>query len=108
MRTLFFLPPLIALAAIATVLSATAASADDKHPETRRPLQVTGQGEVNASPDVAILSGAVETTAPKAAEAVSANANRSTKVSAAVKGLIGKDDKVTTTRYVLEPRYESP
>jgi uncharacterized protein YggE len=64
------------------------------------------QAEVTASPDLAILAVAVETTALKAADAVHENASRSAKVASALKGLIGKDDKITTTRYSLDPRYE--
>src|SRR5437667_166496 len=98
----------VILAVLAPVPREPSAMADDRPPETRRTISVTGQGEVSVSPDVAILSVAVETTASKAAEAVSVNASRSAKVSNAVKGLTGKDDKVTTTRYALEPRYEAP
>ena len=81
MRAPFFLYSLVALAGIATALRGPAAIADDKPPETRRTISVTGQGEVSASPDVAILSVAVETTAVKAADAVNENASRSAKVS---------------------------
>jgi len=78
--------------------------ADDK-PETRRTISVTGQGEVTAAPDLVVLSLAVETTAPKASDAATENAGRSSKVATALKGLIGKDDKLTTARYSLDPRY---
>ncbi len=80
--------------------------ADDKALEARRTISVTGQGEVTAAPDLVILALAVETTAPKASDAVNENATRSTKVANAVKALIGKDDRVTTTRYALDPRYQ--
>jgi len=82
------------------------ARADEKAPESRRTITVSGQGEVNASPDLAILAVAVETTAEKAGDAVAQNAARSAKVASALKGMLGKDDKLTTTRYALEPRYE--
>jgi uncharacterized protein YggE len=59
-----------------------------------------------AAPDLVIVAVAVETTAPKAADAVSENATRSAKVAAAVKTFLKKEDKLTTTRYSLEPRYE--
>jgi uncharacterized protein YggE len=80
--------------------------ADDKAREHRRTIMVTGQGEVTAAPDLVIVAVAVETTAPKAADAVSENATRSAKVAAAVKPLLKKDDTLTTTRYSLDPRYE--
>lgn len=98
---------LLAVAGIAAaVLMPPSAIADDPASEKRRTISVSGQGEVTASPDVAILAVAVETTAPKAADAVSENAGRSARVASALKSLLGKDDKVTTTRYSLEPRYE--
>ncbi len=86
---------------------ASVGRADDKTLESRRTISVTGQGEVTASPDLVILTVAVETTAPTAAAAVTDNAKRSGAVVNAVKGLVGKDDKVTTARYTLEPHYQS-
>jgi uncharacterized protein YggE len=82
------------------------ATADEKSSERRRTIMVSGQGEVSVSPDLAILAVAVETTAPNAADAAGENAGRSAKVASALKAMVGKDDKVTTTRYSLEPRYE--
>ena len=95
----------LAIVAALTGISRRAA-ADDKPAESRRTIVVTGQGEVTVAPDLAILSVAVETTAAKAADAVRENATRSANVANAVKALVGKDDKVTTTRYSLDPRYE--
>jgi uncharacterized protein YggE len=74
--------------------------------DDRRTIAVNGHGEVNADPDLATLSFAVETTAPTAARAVEQNAATSVKVSAALKGLLGADDKLKTTRYSLQPRYD--
>ncbi len=79
---------------------------EEKAAENRRTISVTGQAEVTTSPDLAIVSVAVETAAPKAAAAVRENAARSAKVAAALKGLMGKEDKITTTRYSLDPRYQ--
>lgn len=93
------------LALVATRPSAV--RADEKVPE-RRTISVTGQGEVTASPDMAILSIAVETAGPKAAAAAGENAKRSAAVANAIKSLIGKEDKLTTSRYSLEPRYQQP
>jgi uncharacterized protein YggE len=87
-------------------VAAPALQAEEKATENRRTISVSGQGEVTASPDLAILTLAVETTGPKASGAVSENAKRSAAVTSAVKGLIGKDDRVTTSRYSLEPRYQ--
>lgn len=104
MRTAVMLSAWTALAVFTTV---GVARSDEKPVESRRTISVVGQGEVTASPDLAILAVAVETTAAKAADAVKENATRSAQVASALKGLIGSDDKVTTTRYSLEPRYES-
>lgn len=84
-----------------------AARADERAPE-RRTISVTGQGEVAAAPDLATLSIAVETVGPKASAAASDNAQRSAAVVNALKNLIGKEDKITTSRYSLEPRYQQP
>jgi len=88
------------------LMTAQAGTADDKAGDNRRTIAVTGQGEVSAAPDLAIVAVAVETTADKASDAVGQNAARSAKVAAALKALIKKDDTLTTTRYSLEPRYE--
>lgn len=80
----------------------------DNHAPAHRSISVNAQGEVTAAPDLAIVTIAVETAALKAAAAGSENAKRSAAVATAIKGLLGKDDKVTTSRYALEPRYQPP
>ena len=102
-----FAAGLVAALTVLHVVSAVCpAWADEKAPESRRTITVSGQGEISASPDLAILAVAVETTAEKAGDAVAQNAARSAKVASALKGMLGKDDKLATTRYALEPRYE--
>ncbi len=92
----------------AAVLATRVAMGDEQPPAAqRRTISVTGQAEVAASPDLATLAMAVETTSVKAADAATENAARSAKVAGALKTLIGTNDKITTTRYSLEPRYES-
>jgi uncharacterized protein YggE len=91
----------------AIVMSAPCTRADDKAPAAQRTISVTGQGEVTASPDLVIVTVAVETAAPSAAAAVGENAKRSAAVVSALKGLVGKEDRVTTARYSLDPRYQS-
>lgn len=98
--------PFTAVVLLAAV-AAPPAGAQDKMTD-RRTIVITGQGEVTTAPDLVIVSFSVDTTAPKAADAVSENANRSAKVAAALKALVGPDDKLTTTRYSLEPRYDQP
>jgi len=92
----------------ALLLAAGTAQGDEKAAEQRRTISVTGRGEVKATPDRMALTFAVETTAPRAAEAAAENAKRSAAVAAAVKALLAADDTVSTTRYSIEPRYETP
>lgn len=73
---------------------------------SRRTISVSAEGEVTASPDVAVLSFAVETTAKDASKAVDENASKSSAVAAAIKKELGEKDKITTTRYSLDPVYE--
>ncbi len=105
MRLFIPYPTWAVTVALATLL-APRSFADDKPTDTRRTISVTGQGEVTAAPDLAILTVAVETTAASAAAAVNENAKRSGAVVAALKAAVGKDDKITTAHYALEPRYQ--
>lgn len=73
---------------------------------SRRTVSVTGHGEVDATPDLAVISFSIETTGTKAADAIADNARRADAVIKAVRSTLGKDDRVATTRYSLEPRYE--
>jgi hypothetical protein len=100
------------VAILAMVLAASAGGAQDRPPDrpseaSRRTIAVSGQGEVKAVPDRIVISFAVESTGPRAGEAAAQNARVSSAVSAAVKKLLGPTDTVTTTRYSIEPRYES-
>jgi uncharacterized protein YggE len=71
-----------------------------------RTLAVTGEGEVKTAPDLAVISFAVETTAPKAAAAVAENARKSTALADELKRQLGDTGKVSTTRYSVDPVYE--
>ena len=94
------------LLATVCALVATGAAADEKSAEQKRTIAVTGRGEVKGTPDRVSISFAVETTAGHAGEAASENAKRSTAVAAALRGVLGADATITTTRYTIEPRYE--
>src|ERR1051326_1870010 len=87
-------------------LLATGVAADEKTPDQKRTIAVTGRGEVKGTPDRVSISFAVETTAGHAGEAAGENAKRSGAVSAALRGILGADATITTTRYTIEPRYE--
>jgi uncharacterized protein YggE len=62
---------------------------------------------VKAAPDRMSISFAVETTDARAAVAAGENAKRSAAVTAAVKGVLAGDGTVSTTRYSIEPRWET-
>lgn len=93
-------PALFAL----SCLTAWPVGADETPP--RRTIEVTGQGEVKAAPDLAVVSFAVETTAVTAGAAGADNARKSTALADAIKKEIGSNGKVSTTRYSLDPVYE--
>jgi uncharacterized protein YggE len=95
--------PLIAILSL-TATAPTGAQTEGK----RRVIEVSGSAEVSAAPDLAVVAFAVETTAPQAAAAVEQNAARSSKVASALKQRLGAKDRLSTTRYSLEPRYQTP
>jgi len=99
---------LITLLGLAYMVVTAPARAETAGGTDRRTITVTGVGEVATSPDLAIVTVAVETTAPKATDAARENAQRSERVSAALKALLGKDDKIETSGYSLDPRYAVP
>jgi uncharacterized protein len=88
-----------------TVVLLTRSSWAQETPK-QRTIEVSGTAEVSAPPDLAIISLAVETTAPEANNAVAQNAARSAKVAAAITPKLGPKDRTSTTRYALEPRYQ--
>ncbi|HSP97839.1 MAG TPA: SIMPL domain-containing protein [Candidatus Dormibacteraeota bacterium] len=83
---------------------ASPALADDVPPP--RTIAVSGEGKVSVSPDLAVVSFGVETTAPTAGAAVADNAKKSTALVDAIKQTIDAKDKVATTQYSLSPVYE--
>lgn len=94
-------PALLVITLVLAALPASAQNASD-----RRTISVSGEGEVKAAPDLAVLSFAVETTAPEAGAAVAENARKSTALAAAIKQQLGPKDQVSTTGYQLDPIYE--
>ncbi|MFQ5665067.1 MAG: SIMPL domain-containing protein [Candidatus Binatia bacterium] len=106
MRPPTFSSLLVSAGVAAVFIASGAVATGNPTAASRRTISVTGHGEVTAAPDIAVLTVTVETTAPRAADAVRDNASRSVKVVRALKGLVGDQDTITTTRYSLEPRYE--
>jgi hypothetical protein len=97
-------PRLFALSLAFSLLAATTAQAEEG--PQQRTISVTGEGEVTATPDLAIISFAVETTAKQARDAVDENARKGAAVAAALKKKLQEKDEISTTRYSLEPMYE--
>jgi len=87
------------------LLGAGAVLAADDDDAPQRTLTVMGQGEVKASPDLATIELAVDTTAENAAKATAENAKLTTAVIDALKKKLGEKDRVTTSGYSLQPQY---
>jgi uncharacterized protein len=75
--------------------------------ETSAPpsIRVDADGKVLASPDLAGLTLEVETQAPTAAAAGTANARAAANVFKALKGVLGPQDRLRTLGYRLTPVY---
>jgi uncharacterized protein YggE len=69
----------------------------------QRTITVQGNGDISIVPNTASIQVAVETTAPQANEAVTTNAQQMTQVVNLLKSKLGKDDKLSTSRYSLNP-----
>ena len=78
----------------------TAWAQNDKLPQL---ITVTGEGEVNVVPDLAVLSGGVSTTAKTAREASAANAKAMSAVMAALKAVGIEERDIQTARLSLQP-----
>jgi uncharacterized protein len=96
------MPRLSPYVAALVLTFAAAASSDAAAPGT---LSVSGQGEVRAAPDQAVLSTGVATTAPTAAAALSANAAKMNAVFATLKRLGVPDKSIQTSNFTVSPQY---
>ena len=104
------------LAAIAVLMTmlirplyvASAASPAAGENATVRTIEVAGNGEAQAVPDLATLAVAIETHGPTAAEAASRNASLAQKVVEALKAKLGDKGKISTGGYSLDPEYNEP
>ncbi len=99
---------LVRAAAALAVLIAAAVPAAAQQAEPSRPrITVTGEATVSVEPDIAQIRAGVTSDAKTAREAAEINAKAMTAVMAAVKNLgIGERD-VQTSRYSIQPTYES-
>jgi uncharacterized protein len=73
-----------------------------------RTLEVSGDGEAHATPDVASLNLAIETHAATAQECAGRNAALAQKVVDALKAKLGDKGKIWTGGYTLFPEYNQP
>jgi len=94
-----------AVALLALAIAAPVAAAEGGANPNQRTLQVSGTGETQASPDLAVLSLAVETHAATAAEAAGRNGGLAQKVSDALRAKLGDKGKTWTGGYSLYPEY---
>jgi uncharacterized protein YggE len=91
------------LALLALLLAAPLAAAEGG--ANQRTIQVSGTGETQAAPDLAVLSLAIETHAATAAEAAGRNGGLAQKVSDALRAKLGDKGKTWTGGYSLYPEY---
>lgn len=99
--------PLAAAAAAAMAMAPAAASAAEVQLQVSGPVvELTISESVSASPDLVQLTASVNALAPTASEALRQNAERMTRVIAAVEGQgVGQDD-IRTSQISLNPQYE--
>jgi uncharacterized protein len=82
-----------------------AAFAQGPASSTHRTIEVSGNGEAHAAPDLAVLSLAIETHAATAADAAGRNGGLAQKVSEALRSKLGDKGKTWTGGYSLYPEY---
>lgn len=98
---------LSALTLSACASGAAPAAAQVPTPEDQpRTIHVNAVGEVRRTPDRAVISLAVETTAPTAAEASNRNAEAMNRVLEAIRRLGVDRNLIQTQRLELNPRYQ--
>jgi len=100
--------PRIMLSIFLVVLAVTAFSlppVQAAEPPSPPSISVDADGKVMATPDLARLTLAVETQAATAAAAGQENAKRANTLLAAVKAVLGPEDKLRTLGYRLLPVY---
>ncbi|MEX0802884.1 MAG: SIMPL domain-containing protein [Candidatus Binatia bacterium] len=99
----------IMMMAAAVLLFTSTLHAQQDEPRMRPP-SVTAHGEavITAEPDQAQIDIGVVTQARNAPDAAKENADKLSRVMAAVKKILGKDDEVKTAGYSLNPTYRYP
>ncbi len=95
----------ILLSACGTSLAAQTVRAQEEKP-TPRTLNVTGEGKVTITPDLAYISIGVHTENKNAAEAVAANTTQSQKVVDALKAFKIDPKDIQTTNFSIYPQQQ--
>lgn len=96
----------IILLTTALILSLNIAALAGAAEPMPRQLEVVGSGVVYATPDIAVLSFAVESSQRGAANAVTENAKKADTLLQALKNLMGEQDKIQTSGYSVSPVYD--
>ena len=88
----------------------TASAHAQEHEQRFKPPSVTAYGEavITAEPDQAQIDIGVVTQARNAPEAAKENADKTSRVMAEIKKLLGKNDEIKTASYTLNPNYRYP
>lgn len=81
-------------------------AADPTATDNARTINVTGDGEVTANPDISYLYLGVTTDKPTTIEAQSANSNAINNIIAAIKKDDIKDEDIKTADYSINPKYD--
>lgn len=100
-----FLITLVLVTVISGLPNKTLADSKDDTNATKRTLNVTGQGKVEASPDIAYITLGVVTEHKDAGTAQDDNRQKMSSIILAIKSLGVKDDDIKTTNYSIYPRY---
>lgn len=87
------------------ILSTTVFNTSAKAENNYNILSSTGTASINAEPDTALFSLAVETENKLLTLALLENTNKAQKVTSEIKKLIGKDDSIKTTGFNVNPVY---
>jgi hypothetical protein len=98
------LRPSLFIAFLATATIPAAASAADPQPHT---ITVSGEGEIKAVPDEAILTAGVESTGATADAALAANRRAMNSVFAELKRQGIPDRSIQTSNFSVSPQYDS-
>jgi uncharacterized protein YggE len=99
----------IALIALIVALCLATSATAQQHPIPQPPtITVNGEATIAAEPDQAQIDIGVTTQARTAPEASKDNAERSARVLAEVKRILGKGDEARTSGYALNPQYRYP